>query len=569
MPDHFQYFIKGEPVQDTPLFIIGCGASTDRFDFRRLANKSSLCTRIDVDNWDLADWRPTYLACLDNDLIETSLPEILRLVNERRIEGFFLSGRALQLSPELAECSSVHFLDELIAHRFDTRGKSHELDFKKSFCFQTTYPDCVTAESCAIRIGAAMGHREIVLVGISDNVAAFEAIRDDFYCGQLPVRIITADPDSRLGRDAVFPYEPLERLLNEAMIGAVIIPLTSGERDQLLDNLWLWSQPAFSPFLGPPLYRRPDLVIVCNNAAAAACESEVRQLISSTPGLQRCFDEVRFETLDLSGDADLYQRENRGRLRSQGWRAGPNNMFFAAMDAVRDHWGHSLYMETDCVPIRPDWLGQVNTHLRGAEPAWVTGSIYRGADALGPREKRHINGNAVYATADPDFQHFVDSVWRPKLAEIITERPELPFDCLVEALYELADARLGDADANWKTLRSISHKFRYSALIPNFTSERGTLHELADQIEGLLRGSPESCIIHTRALAGFIGALRTSGLRPSMTELLTIVRDIADDLPPRPPVSSDSGKDGVGWSTGRIRQRLTRLLPAKIKRLID
>lgn len=569
MPHHFQYFIKGEPVQDTPLFIIGCGATTDRFDFRRLANKSSLSTRIDIDNWDLADWRPTYLACLDDNLIETSLPEILRLVNERRIEGFFLSSRALQLSPELAEWTNVHFLDEFIAHRLDTRSKSHELDFKKSSCFQTSYPDCATTESCAVRFGAVMGHREIVLLGISDNVAAFEAIRDDFYCEQLPVRIINADPDSQLGRDAVFPYEPLERLLNEAMIGAVIIPLTSGERNQLLDNLWLWSQPAFAPFLGPPLCRQPDLVIVCNNAAAAACESEVRQLITSTPGLQRCFDEVRFETLDLSGDADLYQRENRGQLRSQGWRAGPNNMFFAAMDAVRDHWGHSLYMETDCVPIRPDWLGQVNTHLRGAEPAWVTGSIYRGADALGPREKRHINGNAVYATADPDFQHFVDTVWRPRLAEIVTERPELPFDCVIEALYELADARLGDADADWKTLRNISHKFRYSALIPNLTSENGTLHALADQIDSLLRTSPHSCIVHTRALARFVAVLRTSGSRVSPPELLTLVREAAEELPPRTPATPDTSKGGGGWIAGRIRQGVARRLPSPLRRLID
>ena len=604
-----------------PLFVIGNGPSLRGFDFSRLANTETLGMNAAYRHWDRIDWRPTHYACLDDALIETHRTEILRLIEEDRTRTFFLSGRMLELEPDLVDHPKVHFLDEFVPYWFHARGKAQGLTFTDSPYFRTTAPDFVTTGAYSVRYGAFLGYQKINLLGIdltyqtiseaaavddlrlvmtetpSTNpnyffddyqqegdafqvpnpeahtqelhTAAFEAIRDDFHREQVPVRVVNSNLHSRLNSEAILPFEDIGHVLNEASLGAVIVPLTMAEQDQVLDNLWLWSQPAFFPFLGSIPVRRPDIVFVCNNTKAASFEPKVRALLAEEPRLRACFDNVRFVTLDLSGDADLYRRENNGPKASQGYRAGPNNVFFGALDAVREHWGHSLYMETDCVPIRPDWLGQINRHLKGAEPAWVTGSIYRGADALGPREKRHINGNALYATADPDFQAFVDTVWRPKLAEIVAERPELPFDCVIEALYELADARLGDADESWGLLRNVSHKFRYSALIPNLTSEDGTLHMLANQVADLLHTSPDSCIVHTRKLADLAGALRTSGSRPCMTELLAILRETADGLPPRPPMSRRESKTQPGWSVQRVRGGIARRLPTKIRRLID
>lgn len=606
------------PKKASPLFVIGNGPSLRGLDFKRLSGTATMGMNAAYRHWDRIDWRPTHYACLDDALIETHRFEIIRLIEEGRIQTFFLSGRMLELEPDLAQLPTVRFLDEFVPYWFTARGKAKGLAFTESRFFRTTAPELITTGAYATRYGAFLGFDELFLMGVDLtyhsipearsekglrlvmtktpdtnpnyffddyqqagdafqvpnpdvhnqelHVAAFAAVRDDFHREGIQVRIMNTNPGSRLNSDAILPFEDLGNILNEAMLGAVVVPITSGEQAQVLDNIWLWSQPAFAPFLGPPPSRLPDLVLVCNNAAAAACEPSVRKFIAETPSLERCFAKIRFVVLDLAGDADLYQRENRGRRTEHGFRAGPNKLFFAAMDAMRAHWGHTLYMETDCVPIRPDWLGQVNRHLSDAEPAWVTGSIYRGADALGPREKRHINGNAIYATADPDFQHFVDTVWRPSLEELVTDRPELPFDCLVEALYELADARLGDADVNWQTLRKISHKFRYSALIPNITSEKGTLHMLADQIQDLLETSPDSCIVHTRSLAGLIASMRSSGSTPSMPELLAITRETADGLPSRPPTSANKGP---AWSVSRVRKGLARRVPRSIKRLVD
>jgi hypothetical protein len=602
------------------LVILGNGPSLRGFDFERLSGVATLGMNAAYRHWDRIDWRPTHYACLDDALIETHKSEILRLIAEDRISSFFLSGRMLELEPGLANHPKVRFLDEFVPHWLKRRGQNHGLTFIDSDAFRTGQDAFVTTGAYSVRYAAWLGYDQIVLLGIDLtyhglpeseavddlrlvmtetpkhnpnyffddyqrqgdafqvpnpeshdqelHIAAFEAVRDDFLREQVPVSLINANRLSRLNAEAILPFAELGSLLNEASLGAIIVPLTAGEQDQALDNLWLWAQPAFSPFLGAAPKRRPDLVFVCNNAAAAACEKRVRAFLTNEPVLRDCFDQVRFVTLDLSGDADIYRRENHGPRTSQGFRAGPNNLFFAAMDAVRGHWGHALYIETDCVPIRPDWLGQINRHLQGAEPAWVTGSIYRGFDALGPREKRHINGNAIYATSDPAFQQFIDTVWRPRLAELVVEHPEMPFDCVIEALYEKADGRQGDDDADWRLMRAISHKFRYSALIPNLTGDTASLHMLADQLQELIGASPESCIVHARRLAALIAPLRDSGSKPSIIELLALLREAADGLPPRTPASQQRRRGQHAWTVARVRQGLARRLPP-LRRFMD
>ena len=210
----------------------------------------------------------------------------------------------------------------------------------------------------------------------------------------------------------------------------------------------------------------------------------------------------------------------------------------------------------------------MNRHLQGAEPAWVTGSIYRGSDPLGPREKRHINGNAIYATGDPAFQNFIDTVWRPRLAEFVVEHPEMPFDCLIEALYEGADGGRGDDNSDWQLIRATSHNFRYSALIPNLTGDSASLHTLADQLQELLQSSPHSCIVHARRLAALIAPLRDSGAKPSAIELLTLMRETADGLPPRAAASRHNRKGQPGWTVDRVRQGLARRIPT-LRRFMD
>ena len=72
-----------------------------------------------------------------------------------------------------------------------------------------------------------------------------------------------------------------------------------------------------------------------------------------------------------------------------GWPMAPNAMWRLAAGYVKDHarcpW---LWLEPDCVPIRPGWLDQINAQYLSAKKAFM-GTAY-------PIPFRHLNGTAVY-----------------------------------------------------------------------------------------------------------------------------------------------------------------------------
>lgn len=591
------------------LAIIGNGPSLRGFDFDRLSGIETLGMNAAFRYWDRIDWRPTHYACLDDALIDTHKEDIRRLIDEGRIRTFFLSGRILEFQPDLAGHSNVRFLDTYVPYWHETRGSKYGLERVDSPAFRTAWPNLLTTGAYSLRYAAELGYTQLVLMGIDldyqplpeaaeteglrlvvtetpqENpnyffddyqragdefhvpnpeshdqelhVAAFEAVRDDFESQNLGVELINTNPASRLNIDGVLPFASLRRLLGEPQLGVLAIPLTPGEHEQLMDNLWLWSQPAFAPFIGPKPRQVPDLVFICNNAAAAAIEPAVRDLIGATPQLRDCFGEIRFVNLDLSGDKDLYRRENNGPPATYGWRAGPNHLFFGALEVLKQYRGHTLFMETDCVPIHAGWLGKLNDLLAGDEMPWVVGSIYRGSDPLGPREKRHINGNALYATGDAGFQAFVDNIWRPRLDLMVKDHPELAFDCVLEALYDQANAMAGDNDDLWKMLRGSSHKFRYTESIVNLTSARRGPHKLVEQITDAVSSSPNACIVHSRMLANYVTVLRHAPGPRNMKSMLDLMRaeppDAMDATLPGAPESlvPPLGRQAP-WTLGRI-----------------
>lgn len=601
-------FGASRALPEQTIFIMGNGPSLRGFEFSRLNGTDTLGMNAAFRYWERIEWRPTHYACLDDALIDTHKEAILGLIEEGEIRSFCLSGRMLDHFPELAARSNIRFLDSYVPFWHAERGAKYGLELVDSPFFRTRFPNLLTTGSYSLRFAAELGYQRIVLLGIdldylplpeaepvdglrlivtetpSENpnyffddyqqagdefhvpnpqdhdeelhVAAFAAVRNDFEAEGLDVRILNSNPASRLSRDGILPYSSLRSLLEEPALGAVVVPLTASEHDQLLDNLWLWSQPAFAPFLGKRPSRVPDLVFVCNNEQAATVEPAVCDYLESTPALRACFGDIRFLNLNLLGDADLYLRDNNGRAAAFGWRAGPNHLFFGALDVLRDHWGHALFMETDCVPLRPDWLGRINKLLAGDEMPWVLGSIYRGSDPLGPREKRHINGNAVYATGDPEFHKFVDTVWRPSLDQMVKDRPELAFDCVLEALYEQANALAGDNDELWAALRSTSHRFRYTDAIVNLTSARRGPHKLVRQVSGTVSSSPTATIVHSRMLAAYVSTLRHSDCPRNLSAILDFMRaeppDAEERLPPEVIAVAANAKATAPWTFKRI-----------------
>ncbi|HXI86334.1 MAG TPA: hypothetical protein VNH64_02665, partial [Parvularculaceae bacterium] len=335
------------------LVVVGDGPSLESFDFKRLAGVDTLAVKAAIRHLDRTDWRPTHYACLDDAFIDVHHDAIARLMAEGAVETAFLTGRYLDHHPEAVRDPRLVILGRLEA-------------FEESVFFRSADPSRATGRANCVRYGALLGYDKIALIGFDlipdppgsrDHAienASFNMLRDDFLREGVRSAVYNADPHSFLSTGAVLPYKSLAQFLGEPALSSVIVPATAGERAQILDNIWLWSQPAFFPLLGTASERAPLLVFVFNNDEAAKMQSEIEAALNASPLLGRCFSGVRYVNLQLTGDADRYERDNARIAGVEGRRAGPNNMFFGGLAAVADLPGYTLWLETDCVPLRAD-----------------------------------------------------------------------------------------------------------------------------------------------------------------------------------------------------------------------
>lgn len=79
-----------------------------------------------------------------------------------------------------------------------------------------------------------------------------------------------------------------------------------------------------------------------------------------------------------------------------GWPDGPNSNFSTAATwcAVRSH--DFLFMEPDCVPLKPDWLKRITEEWRQSPQSYFMGHIYAVTQPLLP--ERAMSGVAVYTS---------------------------------------------------------------------------------------------------------------------------------------------------------------------------
>lgn len=283
------------------------------------------------------------------------------------------------------------------------------------------------------------------------------------------------------------------------MLGAIVVPCNAGEKDQILTNLRLWADPLLTPFAAEPT-QKPKLVFVFNNDSGRDAALEIEAAFEERK-LGRYFSSVASWFLDLTGKADAYIRDYTVRVDEDGYKAGPNNQFFKTMRAARDLGQYIFLMESDCIPIRSNWLGRLCEIVNGPERFFVLGSAYRGKDTLGQQFNRHINGNAVYAVGDPDFQHFIDTFWEPELRRVVRHVDRrIAYDCVLDMLFSSMQSNFGN-DAVWPVWQSIAHLFRYSSYIQNVSGKKDVDFPPLDMIKQILNEEPETFVIHSQAVA--------------------------------------------------------------------
>ncbi len=334
----------------------------------------------------------------------------------------------------------------------------------------------------------------------SHYVEQFRKLRDNFYSANLNVEIYDCSRNSILHKNAIFPYESIHITIGQSLLGAIAVPTNINEREQLIFNIWLWDQPAFIPFLNPEKSKLPELVFIFNNQTAKPLEDEIKTAFFNTNRLQKMFAGLKFIYLSLQGEDDLYRTDYTKSVGKGGYKAGPNNQFFYSMEILKDYGYYVFMMESDCVPIRPNWLGKLSDFVNYSEPFWVMGSAYRGRSRLDKSHWRHINGNAIYAVGDEHFQDFLRKTWRPALAEIVKRDPRIAYDCVLE---EHLNSLKSDCTSTnpYKVWQNTAHKLRYTDYIHNISTEDDYKVSGIPLVSDILSKSPHTYIIHSKAVA--------------------------------------------------------------------
>jgi hypothetical protein len=535
--------------------VIGNGPSLRGFDLTALSSIHTIGMNAAYRYWERIGWYPTHYACLDDEMIDTHHLEISRLMDEGLCRTAFLSGRFLFHHPEAASDERCVFLDEFIPYWFENRGAQFGLEnHTNEPAFQSSQISKLTTGSHAVRYAIWRGYTDIALIGIDLryveripesvagegiqlsiantpehnpnyffddyqragdrfnvpnpdvhggdlHLASFYTLRNDLAANDIGARVVNANPVSELSRQGVLPFQDLDAFVGARPLGAVVVPAVASSKAQILANLSFWARPEATPMLWARNYK-PDLVFSFNNGETADALEPAISKAFTTHNLSRYFDTLRFERLELRGEADLYQSDYTKPVGAQGHKAGPNNQFFETMRRLRGTGRYVFYMEPDCVPIRPDWLGQLLDRLEHAD-AWIIGSVYRGRGTLERRFMRHLNGNAVYAVGDPAFQDFLVDL-EGRFAALLSEDSRYAYDLALEILFTGAncDAKATeDERALWRYFQPIAHRFHATDYIQNISARVDVEEPDPDLLAHARADSPGTYVVHNSALA--------------------------------------------------------------------
>ena len=135
-------------VDDTTIFVLGNGPSLKGVDLDRLSNYPTIGLNAAYRHWRNIDWRPTFYACLDEEVGLSHRDEIAALISEGRIQTFLLRANLIEALGPLAANPRVVNFEAL-------RSSTPLLD-----------PPAITTGSHAALWAAAMGYRKIVIAGV-------------------------------------------------------------------------------------------------------------------------------------------------------------------------------------------------------------------------------------------------------------------------------------------------------------------------------------------------------------------------------------------------------------------
>lgn len=528
--------------------VLGNGPSLRGFDLHRLNGLATLGMNAAYRHWDQIGWYPSFYACLDDQLVKTHHAEIERMADQGLIEKFFLHGDFFTHHPERLLDPRFTTFEQTSEYWHNMKYESqHKEKLYDRPSYRMTDPSKITTGSHSVRYVVDQGFNEIYLLGIDLRYVeiipeaeptigiglrirdtprtnpnyffdtyqkagdlynipnpkahdgrlhpdSFIAIKRDFERFSVDCKIFNSNLKSILSDEDVFPYRPIQDLLEEDALGSVVVPCNQYEVDDIVRNFKLWADHDFHPLLDHAVETHPNLVFIFNNRSGLA-ESKRIELAFEKYGMDRFFRSLVVDTLDLEGERDAYIRDYSQPVGVEGYKAGPNNQFFESARRMQAYGHFTFLMEVDCLAIRRGWLTQIKRLADQNRDRWVIGSAYRGAARLGTSYKRHINGNALYATGCMEFQDFLSNFWEPHTRRLIKDKIKtLAYDCALDMVFtdQIEDPSIYDS---WK---KVAHKFAYTEVIQNISAGSDLEKTDLSLISLIRRDYPGTYILHNK-----------------------------------------------------------------------
>lgn len=167
--------VKFESISSDNLntvLVIGNGPSASLVNFESLKNLSiPTCGMNSAYRlWEKIDFRPTYYICMDSVVIKSHAPAISRLIDEERIQLFFLRNEFLSLYPQYANHPRILWFDQILS--------------ENNPLFTTNW---ITTGSWSLRWMASIGYKLIASIGIDANYQ--EVLKEATKTGDLELEI--------------------------------------------------------------------------------------------------------------------------------------------------------------------------------------------------------------------------------------------------------------------------------------------------------------------------------------------------------------------------------------------
>jgi len=328
------------------------------------------------------------------------------------------------------------------------------------------------------------------------HLQSFVALRNDIEVARREdIRITVGSLESLLAQHGVFDYEAPHADLRIRRLGAVAVPLMAREVPQLVENLKQWSDSRTAPTLRPDL-RGTSLHLIFSDLPQPQDLDLVQRTLDELPALQASFDAVHVTVLPIPDDLNHYVRD-ASATRSSSTKSGPNCAFLSGMAQMED-CDYTLYIETDCVPIRFGWLDAAERSIqRAGEDSWIIGAGYFGPMRLNRQYRYHLNGNAIYKTGDAKFRLFLEQTFMPTLRHFLAAGiRDLAYDTTLSLAYDSIET-LPDKLA--QALQSALPRFSFTDLILNVGGTMETKNPDLVPMTKILSASDGTFFLHGRA----------------------------------------------------------------------